>query len=228
MRVRSVLTKEMRGSLKQNPFQKALTFRTNKRGTVILEPCPVPSYTRTEAQDQQRNFFRQALNAWLELSEAEKEQWNEQARPYGITGMNLYISQYEPVTGEWIRPASHEDENGTWADESDAYDGSLTTCAVGTCYYHYLILYPQETVLCSKLRFYAEIVDGPHIEEVKMTLQIKYGGEWHDMGVITGPRKTWFEVDLGGEYNLEAYKLANAHGPFTYFYLYETEMYVLA
>jgi len=227
MRVRSVLTKEMRGSLKQNPFQKAVTFRTNKRGTVILEPCPVPSYTRTTAQDEQRNFFRQALDAWLELSEEEKEQWNEQARPYGITGMNLFISQYVPMTWQWISPASHKDESNFWEQETKAYDGSISTCAYSTLNNVYLILYPQETVLCSKLKFYIDITGTSGIEEVRINLQIKYDGEWHDLGTITGPLKTWFEVDLGGEYNLEAYKLANVYGGPTYIYLYETEMYAL-
>lgn len=69
-----------------------ITFRTWK-GRQILETPPIPSYTRTDPQDQQRTAFYQAVQNWLQLSEQEKQQYNQQAEKYGWTGMNLYISQ---------------------------------------------------------------------------------------------------------------------------------------
>jgi len=84
------LFEEIRGSTKHNTFK---TY-TDKRKLVIMTKRPIPSYTRTEEQDQQRTLFKNAITAWKNLSEEEKQEYAEQARPYALTGYQYFIKQY--------------------------------------------------------------------------------------------------------------------------------------
>jgi len=83
------LFEEIRGSTKHNTFK---TY-TDKRKLVIMTKKPIPSYTRTEEQDQQRTLFSDAVTAWNDLSEEEKQEYAEQARPYALTGYQYFIKQ---------------------------------------------------------------------------------------------------------------------------------------
>ena len=49
----------------------------------------------TGARTEQREFFKEAVEAWNALSEEEKEEYNERAKPLALTGYNLFISEYE-------------------------------------------------------------------------------------------------------------------------------------
>jgi len=84
------LFEEIRGSTKHNTFK---TY-TDKRKLVIMTKKPIPSYTRTDEQDQQRTLFQNAITAWKNLSEEEKQEYAEQARPYALTGYQYFIKQY--------------------------------------------------------------------------------------------------------------------------------------
>jgi len=84
------LLEEIRGSTKHNTFK---TY-TDKRKLVIMTKRPIPSYTRTEEQDQQRTLFSDAVTAWNDLSEEEKQEYAELARPYALTGYQYFIKQY--------------------------------------------------------------------------------------------------------------------------------------
>jgi len=84
------LFEEIRGSTKHNTFK---TY-TDKRKLVIMTKKPIPSYTRTDEQDQQRTLFQNAIKAWKNLSEEEKQEYAEQARPYALTGYQYFIKQY--------------------------------------------------------------------------------------------------------------------------------------
>ena len=84
------LFEEIRGSTKHNTFK---TY-TDKRKLIIMTKKPIPSYTRTDEQDQQRTLFQNAITAWKNLSEEEKQEYAEQARPYALTGYQYFIKQY--------------------------------------------------------------------------------------------------------------------------------------
>ncbi|MCD6261040.1 MAG: hypothetical protein J7J28_04580, partial [Thaumarchaeota archaeon] len=63
------------------------------KGRIVLEVDPSPSYTRTALQDSIRKFFKNCIQQWHQLSEAEKEQYNQEARKYGLTGYQYFIKQ---------------------------------------------------------------------------------------------------------------------------------------
>jgi len=64
------------------------------RKTIVLEVDPSPSYTRTTAQANVRDTFKQAVQAWNSLTDEEKEQYNREASKYNLTGYQYFISQY--------------------------------------------------------------------------------------------------------------------------------------
>jgi len=84
------------------------TFKTytDKRKIIMTHKKPIPSYTRSPAQDSQRNKFKNAVAAWNELTEEEKQQYEEQARPYGLTGYQYFIQQQlitAPPAAVWYK-----------------------------------------------------------------------------------------------------------------------------
>jgi len=106
------LFEEIRGSTKHNTFK---TY-TDKRKLVIMTKKPIPSYTRTEEQDQQRTLFQNAITAWKNLSEEEKQEYAEQARPYALTGYQYFIKQYlsAPAPAEiWYKVTIDNTESST-------------------------------------------------------------------------------------------------------------------
>ena len=132
VKINSLFLKEIWGSIKNN------TFKTygDKRKLVLTKSIPAPTYTRTTAQDQQRNKFASAVASWNALSEAEKQQYNEQASPYGLTGYQYFIQQqllqqappsWRPViTDGLISYYSFEVIEGTTCkDEVDSNDGTI-------------------------------------------------------------------------------------------------------
>ena len=94
MKAKSVLAQEMWGKLKQQDKDYWFVARRLRGRTFCIERYPKPSYTRTSAQDEQRNKFKNAVNAWNALSPSEKEQWNKDAEPFGLTGYQYFIQQY--------------------------------------------------------------------------------------------------------------------------------------
>jgi len=107
MKAKSVLAQEMWGKLKQQDKDYWFVARRLRDRTFCIERYPKPSYTRTSAQDEQRNKFKSAVNAWNALSPSEKEQWNKDAEPFGLTGYQYFIQQYllaPPAPSEiWYR-----------------------------------------------------------------------------------------------------------------------------
>ena len=65
-----------------------------RHGKTLMRAWIMPPNPRTEAQQANRGLFRQAMAAWQQLSRGEKDALNAQARKPGITGHNLFISQY--------------------------------------------------------------------------------------------------------------------------------------
>jgi len=75
-------------------FAKALIFTNGKQGQNVRkfhQPTGLPS----EAQTTQREFFKEAKDAWNNLTAPEKLSWNQFAEVHNLTGYNLFISEYE-------------------------------------------------------------------------------------------------------------------------------------
>ena len=90
-KIESTLFNEIRGKLKH------LEFRVRKNGTIELSMKRIPAYTRTAAQDKIRTRYGQLVEQWKKLSETEKQQYEEQARRYAISGWNYYVMIKMPV-----------------------------------------------------------------------------------------------------------------------------------
>src|SRR5216684_5549072 len=71
-----------------------LTVYTNKNGRIIWFPRSPPTKPPTEKQIAQRNRFKRARQNYDELSESDKESWEELCRlnHLDLTGQNAYLS----------------------------------------------------------------------------------------------------------------------------------------
>ena len=66
-----------------------------RRGaTAYVRLRVTPANPRSEAQQEHRSTFAQAVAAWKELTDAEREEYRERARRQGRTGYNLYLAEY--------------------------------------------------------------------------------------------------------------------------------------
>lgn len=97
MKVKTPLFKELRGSMGKPLAYDRPTCRTLGTGRIILMKKPTPRYTRTAGQDEVRNKFTAAKEAWNALTPEEKASYNTEAAPLLITGYNLFLREY--ITG---------------------------------------------------------------------------------------------------------------------------------
>ena len=86
MKAESKIFTELRKSFNKTK----LTFRMF-RNRIVGEIKPIPRYTRTDAQDEQRTKFSDAVAEWNAMSEAEKEAWRDEAQKLGITPYNAFL-----------------------------------------------------------------------------------------------------------------------------------------
>jgi len=86
---------------------KMLEFRHRKNDVIELSMKRIPAYTRTAAQDQIRTRYGQLVQQWKQLSEAEKQQYEEAARAYAISGWNYYV-----MVNMAIQPLIFDNANG--------------------------------------------------------------------------------------------------------------------
>ena len=78
----------------ENP--KAGVYRVDNPGghqKSIRNPFYMQFKPRTANQNAAADKFKNCKNAWLLLTEEEKNEYNEEAKKYRITGYNLYIKQ---------------------------------------------------------------------------------------------------------------------------------------
>jgi len=98
----------------------------------------------------------------------------------------------------WISPTGHDDPDGAWINESDAYDDDTETDASNSAvsYGYYLELTIAE-ILCDKVRIYAQDSGGVPKYDPDLDIDVYYGGDWHNIwsGAIT--RLFWIEKAIG-------------------------------
>jgi len=90
MKAISNLFTEIKGSTKHKTFK---TYRDKRKIVIEKEKVTLP-YVRSTAQGEQRNLFKEAVEDWKALTKEEKEEYNEQAKPYRLTGYQFFIKQY--------------------------------------------------------------------------------------------------------------------------------------
>jgi len=88
MKVQTILD-EIRGSIKQGCFKKY----SDKRQQQFIRP-PIPSYTRSSAQAEERDAFKRVINLWKKRQYIEDAIYKPIAQKYKITDYNAFQKQF--------------------------------------------------------------------------------------------------------------------------------------
>lgn len=73
-------------------------FRVRRNRIIELAKKRIPSNPRTDAQMAIRQKYGQLVEQWRSLSEAEKQQYEQEAKRYAISGWNYFVMVKMPVT----------------------------------------------------------------------------------------------------------------------------------
>ena len=66
----------------------------NKKRVSVRMRHMFPANPRTEKQQAWRNLFRLGVNTWHDLTDNEKELYNERAKRYHFEGFNLFLREW--------------------------------------------------------------------------------------------------------------------------------------
>jgi hypothetical protein len=75
-------------------FKDTLEFRTGNGGTTVAAPRVITK-PRTPAQEAQSARFAVAVAGWKSLDETAKQAWRSAALNTGLSGYQLYLSEYQ-------------------------------------------------------------------------------------------------------------------------------------
>lgn len=98
---------------------------------------------------------------------------------FGIFFSGCEVNQ---MANEYISPTGFNDPNGSWTDESSAYDGDIQTpayCSVPANNWSNYLELTISAIYCSKVKFLALYNGTQGIN--KIDLDIYYDGAWHDV-----------------------------------------------
>ena len=83
-----MLSGEARGK-----FGKILIFKQRLSQPVACRYFK-PKNTNTSAQQTSRNRVSKAMTAWGNLTDPQRTEWDDYAKPFGRTGVNMFTSKY--------------------------------------------------------------------------------------------------------------------------------------
>jgi len=74
----------------------------------------------------------------------------------------------------WVSPTSHDDPDGQWDNEADAYDGSTESFAntIVNQWQHWVRLILPSNIICDKIRLNASQWTGTENEDVTVRIQV--------------------------------------------------------
>jgi hypothetical protein len=104
---------------------KAVRFNNSKYGA-WLSVHHKPRYTSSPLQIIVREKFLAAKTAWKVLDSGEKLEWNNRAKNLPMTGYNLFIKEFVPVSGASSQTrfagtiANHNDTSVAWTNPENA------------------------------------------------------------------------------------------------------------
>lgn len=75
-------------------FKDELEFRTANGQTVVGKRRAKPA-TRSAAQQAQSARFAESVSGWQALDSGQKQAWKTAAQGTGMTGYQLYLSEYQ-------------------------------------------------------------------------------------------------------------------------------------
>ena len=93
-------------SLSASGNLKKMLVYTSSKGVAIVKKLTPATDSRTEAQDIQRTLYQNFTGLWNNLSEVQKNNWNEQAKGRPLTGFNLFMQSFlniGPKYLDWCR-----------------------------------------------------------------------------------------------------------------------------
>ena len=65
-----------------------------RNGQNFLRTYVIPNDPKTPKQMEQRRKYTRAVEAWKELSDSEKQVYNNRAKNLNMSGYNLFISEF--------------------------------------------------------------------------------------------------------------------------------------
>ena len=71
----------------------SLCFRIRKNAVIELSKNRIPANPRTDAQLAQRDKYRNCVKQWNSLTEDERQQYEEQAKPLGLSGYHVFMAE---------------------------------------------------------------------------------------------------------------------------------------
>jgi len=122
-KVKSAYLNEIRGTV-----AKRLTFRKQKlKADQTLQKIPVPSYTRTTAQDNVRRGYRRLCDIWKTADWLDKEVYANFAEKHEITTFNSFLKYNMPVMSRKpVLYLSLDEGQGTTAHDLSEYQNNGT------------------------------------------------------------------------------------------------------
>ena len=108
------------------------------------------------------------------------------------------------MADNWVRPTSHNDPDGAWSNEANAYDGNIVTYASTPNHpdgiWTHFLEFSVASIKCNKLMFYAKNDDD--MVGILINIDAYYGGAWHDVYSGTFTYDTYVEKSLGATYDV--------------------------
>ncbi len=100
----------------------------------------------------------------------------------------------------WILPTSHNDPDGAWTDEANAYDDDILTYAFTFVTGSYLELPLSPPIPCDKVRFLGKTIRPGFSEgDANVDIDVYYGGAWNNIHSGQLSRASYQTVLVGSE-----------------------------
>jgi len=94
---------------------KTLDIRQRKRGFPELGLKRIPFNPKSEAQTKIRTRYGELVQGWRELTQAERDSWDEKAEAFYISGWNLYVKEtWVEVAFKFRVPTYFRSESVAW------------------------------------------------------------------------------------------------------------------
>lgn len=110
MKAISHLFDVIKGSIKSKTFK---SYSDKRKIVIEKEKVEIP-YSNTAAQQQQRNKFKDGINYWKTLSDQQKQEYEQQAKPHKLTGyqwfMHLWLTG-QIITAIWYKITINNSSN---------------------------------------------------------------------------------------------------------------------
>jgi len=96
------------------------------------------------------------------------------------------------MADNWVSPTGHDDPDGAWTNEANAYDGNTGTDASCAGLGKYLEL-TIAAIRCDKVRFFNSNAGAPE----HILVDVYYDSDWHNVYDAAAEQGEWTEASIG-------------------------------